>query len=78
MSRNILAVIIGIVFSIIFLELTIKFCAIMGIGPIGEEIIAIKKCLLKIIFETYGFNLMQQISNFSRFLYFLLFFYLQG
>jgi len=51
MSRNILAVIIGIVFSIIFLELTIKFCAIMGIGPIGEEIIAIKKCLLKIILK---------------------------
>lgn len=67
MNRNILAVIIGIVFSIIFLELTIKFCAIMGIGPIGEEIIAIKKMSPKNYFETYGFNLMQQISNFSRF-----------
>ena len=78
MSRNILAVIIGIVFSIIFLELTIKFCAIMGIGPIGEEIIAIKKMPSKNYFETYGFNLMQQISNFSRFFIFPFVFLLTG
>lgn len=67
MLKNILASIVGMVTSFMFLGMLVGILATIGVTPIGQELHSIKTKTQYEYFVDDGFELMRKSHNFSRF-----------